>query len=447
MDLKALYNKRADVQKALTALGVLETGDDARDLTDDELKAHAQHITDLKAIDAKIARATAVRDAEMAAPSGAAPGAAAPSGVVLGADLAAERPWGPTLHANATTEMVTEANEAALGEWAIAVKAVTTGIGRDPRLMAAPTGMGTTIPSEGGWAVPEMIAPGLEREMFNEGDLLGRVDARTITSDNMTYNVVDETSRKDDSRRGGVRHYWVDQGTAPTASQTKLARMEMKLRKVGALGYMTSELVSDASALGGELRAMFVEELLFGVEDAIFEGDGAGKPRGFTNANCIISVAKETGQAAATIVGENITKMWSRMPPRSQKTAVWLANIDTIPTLSVMTQDIGTAGVRYPYASITDGAISMWGRPVVYTEYNSTVGTVDDLVLADLKKYRLIRKGGIETASSIHVKFIEDEETFRAFYRVDGQAVPRAAMTPFKGTTTVSPFVTLATRS
>ena len=70
MDLKVLYNQRADLQKALFALGAIESGDDARDLTEDELKAHATHIDELQALDAKIARALAVRDAELAVPSG-----------------------------------------------------------------------------------------------------------------------------------------------------------------------------------------------------------------------------------------------------------------------------------------------------------------------------------------------------------------------------------------
>ena len=70
-----------------------------------------------------------------------------------------------------------------------------------------------------------------------------------------------------------------------------------------------------------------------------------------------------------------------------------------------------------------------------------------DIALVDLKRYRLIRKGGVEQASSIHVRFTQGEHTLRAFYRVDGQPMPRSAVTPFKGTNTVSPFIGLATRS
>jgi hypothetical protein len=47
----------------------------------------------------------------------------------------------------------------------------------------------------------------------------------------------------------------------------------------------------------------------------------------------------------------------------------------------------------------------------------------------------------------MHVYFSAGEQAFRAFYRCDGQAVPRAAITPFKGSATLSPFVVLATRA
>jgi HK97 family phage major capsid protein len=95
-----------------------------------------------------------------------------------------------------------------------------------------------------------------------------------------------------------------------------------------------------------------------------------------------------------------------------------------------------------------DGIMRIKGRPVVETEYNATLGTVGDIVLINLKRYRLIRKGGVEQASSIHVRFTQGEQTFRAFYRCDGQMMPRSALTPFKGgANTLSPVVMLATRA
>jgi HK97 family phage major capsid protein len=283
--------------------------------------------------------------------------------------------------------------------------------------------------------------------MFAGGEILSRVDTRTISGDSIAYNVIDETSRATGSRAGAVQGYWVDQGTAPTASQIKLARIELKLRKVAALGYMTDELVADASALGGELESAFVDELIFQTEDAIVEGTGAGQPLGYQNAPCLVTVAKETGQAAATIAVANLSKMWARLPARSKKSAVWLINVDTEPQLDLLTIPAGTGAVEPRFVTYApDGTLNIKGRPVVRVEYCATLGTVGDIALVDLTRYRLIRKGGPETASSIHVRFTQGEQAFKATYRVDGQPVPRSAITPFKGTNTLSPFVVLATR-
>ncbi len=364
-------------------------------------------------------------------------------------DRTEAKPWGPELHSDATPAMKAEAAQAALGEFAIAVKNATNGVSFDPRLAATATGMGTAVPSDGGFAVPLEVAAGIEYDMFSTGDLLGRVDARTISGDAIAYNVVDETSRADGSRQGGVRYYWVDQGTAPTASQTKLARVEFKLRKVGALGYMTDELVSDAAGLGGELQAMFTEELIFGVEDAITEGTGAGMPLGYLGCAAQVSVTKETNQTAATINTTNLSKMWARMPARDKPNAVWLINGDCGPQLDLLSIPAGAGALEPRFVNYgPTGLMTIKGRPVVETEYNATLGTVGDIVLINLKRYRLIRKGGVEQASSIHVRFTQGEQTFRAFYRCDGAIMTRSAITPFKGTAnTLSPVVVLATRA
>jgi hypothetical protein len=49
--------------------------------------------------------------------------------------------------------------------------------------------------------------------------------------------------------------------------------------------------------------------------------------------------------------------------------------------------------------------------------------------------------------SSIHVRFMTNETTFRFIYRFNAQPIWNSAITPFKGSNTLSPFVALATRS
>jgi len=448
MNIKQLKQDKADLAAKLAALkaeGWKLGAVPAATRTPEQIAALAKVDTDI----AETMAAQALNESELARAERYANDerAQATPNIEAGQDRAEQRPWGPKVSATAPALVQKEARHIALGNFCQAVRVAALGGVADVRLMAAATGAGTQVDSAEGFAVPRDVAPGIEREMFELGDILQRVDARSITGNNMTYNVFDETSRADGSRGGGVLGYWVDEGVAPTASNTKRAKIEMKLRKVGTFGVMTDELLSDGMAMGGELEEAFSYELTFQVENKIYRGNGSSAPQGFLNASCLVSVAKESGQSAATILGTNITKMWARMPARSQKNAVWLANVDTIPQLAELNQPIGTGGVRYPYITFENGTFSLWGRPVIFVEYAESLGTVGDLALVDLARYRLIRKGGVEQASSMHVYFSTGEQAFRAFYRVDGQAVPRAAMTPFKGSLTLSPFVVLATRA
>lgn len=163
-----------------------------------------------------------------------------------------------------------------------------------------------------------------------------------------------------------------------------------------------------------------------------------------------MSVAKETGQAAATVVAENLEKMIARMLPRSYPQAEWYVNVNVWPQLFQLHHAIGTGGVP---VFMPPGGISgqpygtLFGRPITPIEQCSTLGTVGDVLLADLSRYALIEKGGIQADSSIHVQFLTGEQTFRFQLRVNGAPMFNAAVTPANGSGTLSEFVTLDTRA
>jgi hypothetical protein len=52
----------------------------------------------------------------------------------------------------------------------------------------------------------------------------------------------------------------------------------------------------------------------------------------------------------------------------------------------------------------------------------------------------------MQAATSMHVRFVTDEMTFRFTYRVDGQPLWNVPLTPFQGSNTKSPFIVLAQR-
>ena len=322
----------------------------------------------------------------------------------------------------------------------------------DPRLYAVATGMGEQVPSDGGFLVDQQREAAIRDKVFSLGEVLSRTDNQAIGAgfNGVKIPAVDETSRVDGSRWGGVRAFWMDEGAALTASKTKIEMLSLLLKKLGALVYVTDELLADAVALENFITRRVPMELNFVAENAIIRGTGGGQPLGILNAPATVSVAKETGQAAATILWDNIKNMWSRMWAPSRSNAVWFINQDLEPQLMSMSQVVGTGGV--PVYLPANGAAgspfaSLMGRPVIPIEYCSTVGTVGDIIFADLGQYITIDKGGVQSASSMHVRFLNNEMAFRFIMRIDGQPLWTSALTPFQGTNTQSPFITLATRS
>jgi HK97 family phage major capsid protein len=193
-----------------------------------------------------------------------------------------------------------------------------------------------------------------------------------------------------------------------------------------------------------------VSEFGFLIDDAIINGTGAGMPLGLLNAGCLVSVTKETGQKAATVVFENVVKMYSRMFPQSLQNASWYINQNIQPQLFSMSMAVGTGGVPvYMPAGGVSGQPygTLFGRPVIPIEQAATLGTVGDIIFADLGGYILAEKGGIQSDMSIHVQFLYDESIFRFVLRLDGQPERASALTPYKGSDTLSHFVALQTRS
>jgi HK97 family phage major capsid protein len=334
---------------------------------------------------------------------------------------------------------------------AIARHYLSKGDNSDPRLIRAPTGAGEVDPTGGGFLVQTDFASAIFMLAHDMGDIISRVNKIPIsaTSNALKINGIDETSRATGSRWGGVQSYWLGEGGSVTATKPKFRQILFDLKKLMSVMYMTDELLQDSTALTAIAGQAFSEEIMFMTEDAIWEGSGAGMPLGLINSPAVISVAKETGQKAATIVKENLDNMWSRMWVRSRANSVWTINQEIEPQLLGLNQAVGTGGqmVYLPPGGMSAAPYAtLYGRPVIATEYNAALGSVGDIGLVDLSQYTLVDKNGIQAATSMHVAFLTDEMVFRVTYRVDGQPMWHSAITPFKGSTTKSPFITLAAR-
>lgn len=323
----------------------------------------------------------------------------------------------------------------------------------DRRLMpSAAAGLNEAVGSEGGFMVQKDFATDLFAQAFGQSEILRRCRPMPISAgaNGTKITMIDETSRANGSRWGGSQAYWAAEAATVTASQPKFRQVELDLKKLFGLAYATEENLQDAAQLEAVVRESFGEEMIFKAEDAVIEGTGAGQPLGILNAGCKIEVTKEAGQTADTIVAENIDKMWARMHPNFKRNAVWLINPDCWPQLASMSRAVGVGGgpAFMPMGGLSASPYAtLYGKPLIEVEYASTVGDAGDIILADFSQYYLAQKNGVQAASSIHVRFIYDEMTFRFIWRLDGQPRFASALTPFKGSNTLAPFVTIAARA
>ena len=319
------------------------------------------------------------------------------------------------------------------------------------RSVKAGTGLNEGTPSQGGFLVQQDSVNELIKRTYEIGAVASRVRRIAISGNSNGLKIpgVNETSRADGSRYGGIQTYWTDEARTKTASLPAFRMIELNLHKLVGLVYATDELLQDTVALQSFIMQIFPEEINYEVENRILRGTGAGQPLGILNSGARVAVGAEVGQAATTIEAENVMNMYSRMWARSRPNAVWFINQDIELQLMTMTINVGTGGIPvYMPAGGVSGAqyASLFGRPVIAVEYCSTLGTEGDIMFLDLSQYLMIDKGGIQTASSMHVRFVNDEQVFRFVYRVDGQPLWNAPLTPANGTNTQSPFITLETR-
>ena len=305
--------------------------------------------------------------------------------------------------------------------------------------------LGTTIPSEGGYLVPEefraeMLRVGLETAVV-------RPKARVIPMANprISWPTLEDTDRSS-SLFGGVLAYWTAEGAALQASQPKFGKISLDTEKLTAYTEIPNELLTDSAiSIGPLVDQLFPEALSWAEDGAFIDGSGVGMPLGWLNASCAVTVAAEGGQTADTVVWANVVKMYSQMLPTSLGRAEWYINQTVLPTLLQMTLPGGLS----PFGMINSGqgspTMTMLGRPINVTEKLPVVGDVGDIVFADLSYYLIGDYAAMTAMTSEHFRFNTDTIAYRVIERVDGRPWLQNSITPKKGSA-LSPIVKLAAR-
>lgn len=308
------------------------------------------------------------------------------------------------------------------------------------------TGASEGVPQDGGILLDPTLSSEILKPIHEDGPFSQDIRWLPVGA-NSNYgwiNGVDETSRVAGSRWGGIRGYRLAEAATKTASKPSFRRINWELKKYAAVVVGTDELLADAPQFSEIVRQGVTEELTFMLNEDIFDGAGLAGPQGIQNSGAMITVTRTD---ANKILGSDISAMWTRMDLRGRAKSKWYISNDAAAQLDNLFA-VGSTAVLYPYAGYRpDGVRTLYGRPIVVTEFNETLGTAGDIILADMSQYLGWEKGGIEQSTSIHVYYLSDETAFRFVYRVDGKSSVNTALTPLKGSTTTSPYVRLLATS
>lgn len=335
---------------------------------------------------------------------------------------------------------------ASLADFALAVKAAYTPGGRmDERLQygAAPTNYHKETGSDEGRMIPPQFKQEIFEAVTDGGDsLLGAVDSEP-TSSNAVEILRDESTPWGTT---GINAAWRGEGVQMSADKLATAGSQVRLHELYAFVLATGELVQDAPRLNDRLTRKSGLAIRYKVNDAIVNGTGAGQPLGWFTSSAKVSVAKESGQAADTIVAANVAKMYARVINPAQ--AVWYVNQDCLPQLLTMT--LGNNSIYVPPASGFQNAPGgfLFGRPVIPLENCQTVGDQGDIQLVNPKGYYAPVKGGApEFAESMHLFFDYNTNAYRWIFRLGGQPYLSTPISPANGSATRSHFVVLDARA
>jgi HK97 family phage major capsid protein len=354
--------------------------------------------------------------------------------------------------ATADTEAARQARESAararksefrsFGQFLQTVAQRAVGDKSDSRLVRAPSGVSETDVQAGGFLVPDEFTSSLIGSLYEEAVIAPLCDRRqTDKPNNATLPAIDETSRADSSRWGGTLSYWEGEAVTTPTTLPKFKALKSGAHKLTALCVATEELIADVPMLDAHMHRAFAAEASFQLDRAIYKGT-PGMPAGILNSAGLITVAKAQGQTAGTVIAENISTMWSRLPAPCRRRAVWLVSEDVSQQLELIgTGSPSTIGL---YADV-DGTPLLKGRPVIEIEQANLLGTPGDITLVDLSQYVIV-DGGLQSALSLDVDFLTYQGVFRFVLRVDGMPIWQSPITPFNGSSTRSPYICLAQR-
>ena len=312
----------------------------------------------------------------------------------------------------------------------------------DRRLRSFPraAGQGEYSGGEGGYLVPHQLTASILGPLFSESGILSRVNLLPMTSNVLTaagFKTTDTSS----GAVGGLELKWEGEGETLDSQTGVLGSIFLRAKKGAILVECSNELLEDSVAASVQLEQIMRNAARFGLERAILTGNGVGRPRGVLNDVGLITIAKESGQAADTVLFENIVNTVSRVHPSVLANSVWVASPSVLPQLLSLAFPIKDAsanvvgGSQVPITVEGEpvGMYRLMGLPLLLSETLPALGDKGDLMLVNFGEYLFGMRTDLQIEMSPHLRFNEDKTVFRLRVRCDGQGRWDGPATPLAG--------------
>jgi HK97 family phage major capsid protein len=311
----------------------------------------------------------------------------------------------------------------------------------DQKIKALAENVGT----DGGYLVPDVWSTEIQKITL-ENSVFRSSGAKVITIPSPTFKipVLKYSTNADGSQYGGVTAYWSNEATSfGTNTSPSFEYVELNANKLIGFTESSEELIEDSIvAIAPFLQQCFGEVLAFKEDAAFFAGNGVGKPLGIKSSPCRATVSRAT---ASTINPIDLVTMISRFKGSLDR-AVWIVNQTCLPQLYLLQDNNGNFIFINNYNSSIQGQKyvgSLFGIPVKISEKCEALGTEGDIGLYDLGQYIIADRSGLRVEESKDYLFNTDQRAWRFIKRVDGKPWMKSAITPYKGSSTLSPFVLL----
>ena len=292
----------------------------------------------------------------------------------------------------------------------------------DNRLVQKISGQSETsnAGADGGYTVSTDIANFITQQIQNESVMAKKCSHMEIGPlfTGIKIPQLNETTRSVTTLYGGVRVYCVAEGVAKTPFVSKITQATASLKKLCAVNYVTDELLQDNTAFESFIRMNVGKAFAWTLDNEIINGT-------LTVCTAIVNnpaTAEQTFAGAAPTAAE-ISLMYAKNLNRTR--AEWYISGNQYATL-ISLATTGTFPLFQPNYAVSPLG-TLLGRPINVIEQGGVATDESSFMFLDLSDYLLVSKGGIAEATSIHVKFLEDETAFRWTGRFGG--IPLMAST------------------